>query len=163
MGESKVDTNTIKKIIIGLNVVLGILAIVLLSSFVDASILTKEDKAELPKVAARRSFEDVIQINVLNGCGESGLAANVQKGLRKMGFDVVEIGNFEQEIENTIIIDRLGDSHSAFKLAHSLGIEEKFIFTQIDSTMFFRASLVIGKDYKTLEKLPINLSLSIAG
>jgi len=151
----------IKKAFIGLNVLLGLLSLVLLSSFVDSSVFDKPEPAKLSETDARRSFEEVIQINVLNGCGEKGLAGKVQKGLRRMGFDVVEVGNFDQEINETIIIDRLGDRKSAYKLAHSLGIDEKFIFTEIDSSLYIRASLVLGKNYQEYQNIPTDIPLSI--
>jgi hypothetical protein len=152
----------IKKAFIGLNFLLGIVAVLLISSFVDSSVFDKGSPADLSSEDARRSFEEVIQINVLNGCGEKGLAGKVQKGLRRMGFDVVEVGNFSQEIGETIIIDRLGDKKSAYKLAHSLGIEERFIFTDIDSTMYIRASLVLGNNYKDYPNIPTQMPHSIA-
>lgn len=153
----------IKRGLIALNSILGVVSLVLLSSFVDSSLFNKPDVASLPKESSRRTFEEVIQINVLNGCGQQGLAGRVQKGLRRMGFDVVEVGNFEQTIDQTIIIDRLGDRKSAYKLAHTLGIDEKFIFTEIDSSLYIRASLVLGSDYKEYPLLPTNIPLSISG
>lgn len=152
----------IKRAFIGVNFLLGLVSLLLISSFVDSSVLNKADAADLAEEDARRSFEEVIQINVLNGCGEKGLAGKVQKGLRRMGFDVVEVGNFSQEVGETIIIDRLGDRKSAYKLAHSLGIEEKYIFTDIDSTLYIRASLVLGENYKDYPNIPTDIPLSIA-
>ena len=40
-------------------------------------------------------ISDIIQVEVLNGCGVSGIANAYTSVLRKNGFDVVEPGNFE--------------------------------------------------------------------
>lgn len=103
---------------------------------------------------SQNSFNNKIQVNVLNACGEPGLAAKVRNQLRELGFDVVEIGNYNTNLEESIVIDRLGDRLSSYKVSRALGINEKSITQNIDSTLYLRSTVVLGSDYK---KLRLNL------
>lgn len=93
----------------------------------------------------------IIQVEVRNGCGISGLAARTTMYLRRRGFDVVEVGDhttFDEEY--SIVIDRVGDLASATKVANALGIPEERIEQDIRPDYFLDASVVIGKDFETL-------------
>jgi hypothetical protein len=95
-------------------------------------------------------FNKTIQLNVLNASGESGIASKTRNHLRQLGFDVVEIGNYDKLIDSTIIIDRLGDKISSYKLSKAIGLDENKIETVIDSSLYLRATLVLGKDFSNL-------------
>lgn len=100
----------------------------------------------------KRSGEvaESIQVNILNACGEDGLASKARKYLRKRGFDVVEIGNYPGLLDKSVVIDRLGDRRSALKTAYAFGVNDSLVYKNIDSTLFVRNTLIIGKDYKNL-------------
>ena len=92
-----------------------------------------------------------IQLDVLNAAGESKLAQRVTDFLREQGFDVVEIGNYrDREVDKTLVIDRVGNRQAALRVAEALGIEEQQVVQQVDKTLYLDASVVIGKDFKTL-------------
>lgn len=92
-----------------------------------------------------------IQVNVLNGCGQDGIARRTMDYLRARGFDVVEITNFDRmDVAHSFIIDRVGDTLSAAKAAYALGIADSLVTADIDSTLYLRCSVVLGKDYATL-------------
>ena len=94
---------------------------------------------------------DIIQVEVRNGCGVSGLAGEMTQYLRKRGFDVVEVGDltaFNQEY--TVVYDRIGDLESAKKLAESIGVAEDRVIQDIRLDEYLDASVVIGKDYQEL-------------
>jgi LytR cell envelope-related transcriptional attenuator len=95
-------------------------------------------------------FNKKIQLNILNASGEAGIASKTRNHLRQLGFDVVEIGNYETMLDSTIIIDRIGDRTSAYKISKSLGLNENRIETVIDSSLYLRATVVIGKDFSNL-------------
>ena len=80
----------------------------------------------------KHSVTNAIQVNVLNACGEDGLASQARRYLRARGFDVVEIGNYKETIEKSRVVDRLGDIRSAQKLAYTMGIEDSLIHRDID-------------------------------
>ncbi len=95
---------------------------------------------------------DQIQLNLLNGCGDQGVARRTMNYLRSAGFDVVEIDNYSRfSVQRSFVIDRVGDSLSAMKTAKALGIDDSLRVLRIDSTLYVRCSVVIGKDYRNLK------------
>ncbi len=98
--------------------------------------------------------KSVIQVNVLNGCGVSGVGQRMTSVLRSAGYDVVEMGNYKTfDVKESMVIDRSGNSDVANAIAARLGISEKNVLQQISSEYFVTASVVIGRDYKTLRAL----------
>jgi hypothetical protein len=95
--------------------------------------------------------QEVIQINVLNANGMSGVASSAKNYLRSVGFDVVSVGNYNRVVEKSIIIDRVGDGLSARKVAYALGISDSLILKEVDSSLFVRSSVILGLDYRTLK------------
>lgn len=110
-----------------------------------------------PRVLAERSevsilVSDVIQVEVLNGCGVPGLATKFTSRLRQNGFDVVQSGNFETfDITETIVIDRSGNSENAKRVARAIGVPETRIQREISSDFYLDATIVIGSDYENLQ------------
>ena len=99
----------------------------------------------------------IIQLNVLNGCGVTGVADRFTDYLRSHDFDVVELGNYmvngsiNYNVDETFVIDRIGNKANALKVAKILGIESVRVIQQINKDYFLDVSLVIGKDYYKLK------------
>lgn len=94
----------------------------------------------------------VIQIDLLNGCGIPGAASKVTNYLRARGYDVVEMKNYRTfDVKETLIIDRAGNLNTARKVAYALGVDEKNIIQQINHDYFVDVSVVVGKDYDLLK------------
>jgi len=94
----------------------------------------------------------ILQIEVLNGCGVSGIADKMTDYLRKNNFDVVQVGNYTSfDMDKSLVIDRTGNKTNAEKIATALGINKKNIVQQINSDYFLDCSVVIGKDYFQLK------------
>lgn len=94
---------------------------------------------------------NVIQLEVLNGCGVPGLANDFTSTLRKNGFDVVETGNFKNfNMQNTVVIARTFDDENAQRVAEALGIDQKNVFIEASEDFYLDATVVIGSDYKSL-------------
>ena len=80
-----------------LNSAIGFLSVLLLGL-----LLALFTRIIYPRVFNQRADQpseligSIIQLEVLNGCGESGIANNFTNLLRNNGFDVVEVGNFER-------------------------------------------------------------------
>lgn len=94
-----------------------------------------------------------IQVNVINACGTNGLAMKFTEFLRARKFDVPEYATSKNREQVSKVIDRIGDRRSAEKVAYALGIEPKNIEQEIDSTLYLRATVVIGEDYMTLRPM----------
>lgn len=94
---------------------------------------------------------DIIQVEVRNGCGISGLAGEMTQFLRKKGFDVVEVGDHDSfNLEHSMVYDRTGDIESARKLARAVGIPQDRVVQEIKLDEYLDASIVIGQDYAEL-------------
>ena len=110
-----------------------------------------------PRPDATRVFNpdgllgDIIQVEVRNGNGVSGLARRMTTFLRSYGFDVVEQGDhtsFDQE--ETIIFDRIGNLDAAKQVALALGIPVIEVQQDIRLDYYLDVSVIIGMDYKSV-------------
>ena len=134
-------------VLLSLIVVLSVIIIFLAYSlYIKISRITEhKNQIEQQTVSA------IIHIEVLNGCGVDGIAAQFTNFLRKNNFDVVNVANYKSSnIEQTMIIDRTGNRANAEKLAETLGIEKKNIINQLSRDYLLDATLVIGRDYYKL-------------
>ncbi|OGU70845.1 MAG: hypothetical protein A2V93_03130 [Ignavibacteria bacterium RBG_16_34_14] len=134
-----------------LNVIIILLAGLII--FLSYSLFTKitaltsgEEETELNKTSR------IIQLEVLNGCGITGIAEKLTNYLRQKDFDVVQVGNYTSfDIDNTLVVDRTGNKNNALKVAEALGIDSKNVIQQINNDYFLDVSLIIGKDFNRLE------------
>ena len=94
---------------------------------------------------------NIIQLEVLNGCGEPGIANNFTGVLRKNGFDVVETGNFERfDVEKTMVIARSSYVDNAYRVAAALGVTEENVIVEASPDFYLDVTVVLGKDYNEL-------------
>ncbi len=99
----------------------------------------------------RRSRSDLptIQIEVLNGTGESGLAMRTAVELRKAGVDVLIVGDAEHfHFERSIIVDRRGDRDIVSRLSMLTGCRN--VIEQKQERPLVDATFVIGGDMSDL-------------
>lgn len=96
-------------------------------------------------------ISEIIQIEVLNGCGVSGIANAYTGLLRKNGFDVVETGNFKSfDVQETIIVSRSGIMKNAHRVANALGVSEDNVILESSPDYYLDVSVIIGHDYEKL-------------
>lgn len=89
-----------------------------------------------------------IQVEVLNACGAAGLADKFTDLLRSKKFDVVKTGNYVSfDIDNSFVIDRVGNKEFAYALADSIGIPKSNVIQQFNKNYYLDVTLVIGKDF----------------
>lgn len=90
------------------------------------------------------------QVEVLNGCGVSGIAAQAQEYLRDLDFDVVNVDNATAfDYEETLVIDRGGDERIARRVARLLGTDN--VIRQIRPELMLQVTVILGRDYRTLK------------
>ncbi|NNE70776.1 MAG: LytR C-terminal domain-containing protein [Rhodothermales bacterium] len=134
----------------GLNAGLAVAALVavaLLYAFVVR--WTGPDPAPLGRAVG--DLGDIIQVDVRNGCGVTGLAARMTDYLRDRGFDVVEQGDHDSfDVSQTLILDRVGNPRAAEALARAVGLEADRVQEEIRTDYFLDATIVIGADYATI-------------
>jgi len=128
----------------------GILVAVLLYGLVSQYVAPAKSSGPQSDPAAPAG--DIIQVEVRNGVGVSGLAGEVTHYLRRQGFDVVEVGNLSSfDGPNSIVIDRVGNLEAARRVAAALGIPEDRVAQEIKPDLYLDASVIIGQDYKDLK------------
>ena len=111
-----------------------------------------KDRSDNTNMATELSHSDYIraEIEVLNGCGESGVANLFTKFLRSKGYDVIEIKNADNfQYKETIILFHNEDVHEKAKvLSEILNINQDNI--KFNENSVWDLSLIIGNDYKNL-------------
>ena len=127
------------------------IVIVMILSLLFRFVFSHPVVAEIPEGKGRTASEKYIQINILNGAGEKKIASKAMDYFRNRGFDVVEIDNYESIVEYSFVIDRVGDLNSAKQVAYALGVPDSLIQSDIDSSLYLRSSVVLGKNYQTLK------------
>ena len=149
MGESKKNSKSFSIQDVALNVIIVVLfalVLYLCYSFIVRTFIN-------PPVDYK-SNEKIIQIDVLNGCGTSGIAVKFTEFLRARGFDVLEMGNYKSfDVQETLIVDRTGNIENAYKIAQALGVDKKNVIQQISPDSYLDCSVVIGKDYISLKPM----------
>ena len=112
-----------------------------------------------------QSPEHVVRLQILNGCGITGLASRFADGLSKyedndLEIQVVDTDNFEiNKVSHSFIISRLEDKSVATMLATKLGLpSEEISYKPLENNYrHVSATLVIGEDWETLDKLTMDI------
>lgn len=147
MAENQRESNTfaLNAIISFLSVLLFILLLALATRFLYPRI--QNQRAD----SASQLISNIIQIEVLNGCGVPGLADRFTTKLREYGYDVVETGNFKNfDMQESVVIARSQNRENAESIARTLGISEKNILIEQSRDFYLDATLVLGANYKQL-------------
>ena len=146
----------IKSNFTGSNLILNSIIILLgiLIVFLTFSLFSRmSDNSREKEISDKKTASAVIQVEVLNGCGATGVAEKFTDYLRKEKFDVVQMGNYISfDIDKSLVIDRTGNRANAEKVAAALGIDNKNVIMQKNADSFLDVSVVIGKDYKKLNQ-----------
>lgn len=107
------------------------------------------------------SPEHVVRLQILNGCGVTGLASRLADGLSgyedsDLEIQIVDTDNFEiSKVRQSFVISRLEDNTVATKLAAKMGLPTEDIRNQPLENNYRQvsATLVIGEDWESLEQL----------
>jgi len=104
-----------------------------------------------------RQPEKMIQIEILNGCGKSGIAKIFESYLRQQGFDVVNtenyriMGKINWNVPHSKVIDQIGNIEFAEDVAQSLGINDKYVSSNDNPSPVYDVTVVIGNDFDKLK------------
>jgi len=146
----KKPNTTIIKLFLNISILILSLAIIFLGYSLLSKIKAIYSQAETSDSLLQ---SEVIQVEVLNGCGVSGIADKFMDILREKKFDVVNLGNYRSfDIYKTIVIDRSGKIKNAEYLAEVIGIDKWNVIQQKNKNYFLDVSLIIGKDYNNFLK-----------
>lgn len=144
-SKDNLEKNTTLFFIIA-SAILSVFVIYLLYSVLDKTGIIVFDNEEQVKP---KNVQQLIQVEVLNGCGVAGIGDGLTDVLRAKGIDVVKTGNYRSfDVDNTFIVDRMGKTETANRVADSLNLDKRFIITEKNKNLFLDLTIVIGKDYK---------------
>ena len=103
-----------------------------------------------------------IKVEVLNGCGEKGIAAKISDFLRTEHIDVVRSENADNfDYEMTVLIQRSYDFTNLKTVAAALDFDinnEDRVITQPSSTADVDLTLILGKDYRSVKPIKVYLA-----
>lgn len=103
-----------------------------------------------------------IKVEVLNGCGEKGLAAKISDFLRTEHIDVVRSENADNfDYERTILIQRSDNLFNLKTTAKALNFDindEARVIIRPSSTADVDLTLILGKDYRSVKPIRIYLA-----
>ena len=127
----------------------SIIAIIVVVYYAKNSFRNKNAK---PNITTELSHSDYVraEIEVLNGCGESGVANLFTKFLRSEGYDVIEIQNADnfQYKETIILYHNKKTQEKAKMLSEILNVKQSNI--KFNKNSVWDLSIIIGSDYKDL-------------
>jgi len=96
-----------------------------------------------------------IDVEILNGCGEPGLASKFSDFLRNEKVDVVRSDNADRfDYSQTILIQRNENIEAVKLVAHALGFDvnnSARVKIETDSNLDVDMTLIIGKDYNSIK------------
>ncbi len=109
----------------------------------------------------KETFVKATQVEILNGCGQQGVAKILADKLKKWNYDVVNTGNYLKhgkryfKVKKTKMIDQLNTAESrkkCLKLAKAIGLSPKQVQSFSNPNPIADITIIIGLDY---QKLPI--------
>lgn len=98
-----------------------------------------------------------IQLEILNGCGQQGIAKILSQKLKRYKYDVINSGNYLErgkikwDVSKSKIIEHNGNIMQAKDLAERMGIKSKFVESyENPSSTIADITIIIGKDWEKL-------------
>lgn len=103
-----------------------------------------------------------IKVEVLNGCGEKGIAAKTADFLRTEHIDVIRSENADNfDYKRTILIQRSDNLFNLKTVAKALNFDindEDRVIIQPSSTSDVDLTLILGKDYRSVKPIKVYLA-----
>ena len=134
-----------------LNISIFVLAVIILYMLYSIYIKLANNPSDVDAQANGQTASDIIQVEVLNGCGIGGVGDRFTDFLRANNFDVVNVGNYVSfDVDECLVIDRTGNMANAYKVAKALNIKNENVIQQLNKDYFLDVSIVVGRDYFNL-------------
>tara|TARA_B110000116_G_C16517502_1_gene438467 strand:+ start:84 stop:569 length:486 start_codon:yes stop_codon:yes gene_type:complete len=96
------------------------------------------------------SMNEILQIEVLNGCGDKGVADLYANFLRNNSYDVIDYKNADNFDYNASKLIVHSNNLLVEDVADLFKIDSKNIDYIFDENIFYDITLIVGKDYKKL-------------
>jgi len=100
------------------------------------------------EMVARPEVGGSVRVEILNGCGEAGVARRARAYLRGKGYDVLSIGDAKGHFAQTLVVERRSPMNAnARLLARVLQLDENDVTQSLDTLSPVWVTLIIGDDY----------------
>ncbi len=113
------------------------------------------------EIYIQNPIED-IKVEVLNGCGVTGLASKTTEFLQSKNIDVIKSDNADHHnYINTLIIQRNEKYNSLKKVVETFGVyltDSTRIKILPDESLDVDVTVILGRDYTTFEELNTYIS-----
>ncbi len=104
--------------------------------------ITKGEMVAKPEVGGS------VRVEILNGCGEAGVARRARAYLRGNGYDVLSIGDAKGHFAQTLVVERRSPMNAnARLLVRTLRLDETAVTQSLDTLSPVWVTLIIGDDY----------------
>ena len=124
---------------------LGLSFVLILALAVSAAVRIPPQSAAKPK--------QPIRIQLWNGSGRSGVAAELASYLRDGGFDVLEVANADRsDYRSTIVVSRTQNPEPARVVAEYLGTTH--VIQQAGSQEMIDVTVIVGRDARRFTQAP---------
>jgi len=109
-----------------------------------------------PRASADITYDEQrrrVRVEVLNGAGDAGAAAQVTEALRAAGFDVKTYGNADRfDYATSHVLDRSGRPGAAGAVSAALG--GIGVVERLDGELYLDATVILGGDWRDLLSPP---------
>jgi len=119
-----------------------------------AQVLEPEPTVQIETSEKERMIAENARVLVQNGTMTPGLAANTNQYLLDMGVHVVEVGNADQFMDETTIIDFTGKPYTISFLSKVLGVPEQNILHRYDPQSEIDVQIILGSDWAESNPMP---------
>jgi len=117
----------------------------------EMNMLAEQPSMATPETLIAAKKYPHVTVEILNGCGISGLAAEFKEIVHQKTFDVRHTENAAHfRYDQTEIIARSENTNAAFTLAEELGLEPSRVSIDKDPTVLVDVTLIVGHDYKSV-------------
>ena len=87
-----------------------------------------------------------VRVQVVNATTVRGLARRATRWLRDRGFDVVEVGNSAQQLDETLVLDRSGHPEWARRAARAMGGAR--VEARADTLRYLDLTVLVGRSWR---------------
>ena len=146
--------NSLKKILIKFLFIstLAIIAFIFYNNNIQTNAENEYSSIALMNQSKMENYlNDRVQIQVLNGCGDKGIADLYASYLRDNSYDVIDYKNADHFNYNASQIIVHNNNLLVENIADLLFIPSSNIDYVFDENIFYDLTLIVGKDYKNLD------------
>ena len=142
----------LSKILIFASFICFIIAFVVFKNWNTDSINLNNPRIDLMnQVQTYDALNKIIQIEVLNGCGDKGVADLYANYLRGNNYDVIDYKNADNFNYNASKIIVHNNNLAVENVAELFDINSKNVDYLFNENIFYDMTLIVGRDYKQLQ------------